>query len=621
MEEKLLKLLYDEQVITQKQYQQVIQECEQSSASPEIVLEQLGILSEETLVEFLSKKFRMPIIDWNAYMFDRELLQFVPESIAVKYTVFPYALERAKRGGKMTLAVADPSDVSAIDDIAFRTGCTIRPAVSSARAIRQAIQKYYREQMAVLGVPGAETQPDRLRTDRFRYKEKFVLTGIEEFDSLLGKLSSSGELAEEEGDVLSTLDQENPATKFLRDLLNTAVERGISEIQIDPYGQEQRVRFRVHGVLHQHTVISDQVGRGIATRLHRIAHRPGSSISPEKEQTPWTGSFSTSQIKGKLLTVSVSFYPTPYGEKVLFKIANMSSPMSLEHLGIGEKSLKILNRVLTKPEGLLLVVSSPGQGKTTTLHAIIQQVARAEMTISMVEDPVETLMPGISHLAVTPQMSCQDRYSLLSYSTPDLIVVENIDTPLMAQLAFELASSTLVLAAFTAFDLADGLGTFLLLIRAALWQAQDTTMRKQRQEIDSLVLDLLNGMVSQRLVRTICPHCKEQMPISGQDAEFIRWLTAEVKSSDDFLMYTGKGCRECLGTGYNGQTGIFEVLKPDKYLKQFLLQDQPISSFQLRRILAGMPIDTLKQQGFQKLREGITSLEEIRRILQQQPAT
>jgi type IV pilus assembly protein PilB len=626
MEEKLLKFLCDERVITQEQYQQVLQESQKSDGSPTAILEQLGILREDKLVAFLSKKFRMPVIDWNTYTFDRELLQSVPESIAVKYTVFPYAFEHAKRGGKLTLAIANPSDVSATDDIAFRTGYTIKPALSSVRAIRQAIQKYYREQLAAEMVSVAETPTERVRTDRvrterfrterIRLQEKLTPTGIEEFDALLPRLSSSGEFAEEEADVFTMLDQDNPATKWLRDILTTAVERGISEIHIEPGGQEQRVRFRVHGALHQQATIPDQVGRGIVARLRKMAYRSNMATSPEQEHAPWVGSFSTSQIKGKLFTVFVSFYPTPYGETVLLKIANLTSPRSLDNLGIGDKALKMLTRVLTKSEGLLVVVSPSAQGKTTTLHAIMHQLNRAEMTMAIVDHAVETLLPGISHLTVNPQMGYQDWYALLSYSVPDVLVVENIEQIPLAQLAFEFASGTLVLASLTAHDLADGLCTWLALIRSAI-QAQDMPTEKQRQASEALALDFLNGMVAQRLVKTLCPHCKEQRTVTGQDVEFMQALAAEGDGAADVPVYTSKGCRECSGTGYNGQTGLFEVLKPDKYLKQFLLQDHPISSSRLRKILSDMSIDTLKQQGFQKLQEGVTSLEEIRRAFLQ----
>lgn len=613
MEDKLLKLLYDEHVITQEQYQQVAQECEKSSARSETVLEQFGILKEDDVVEFLSKKFRMPVVNWADYTVDQELLAKIPESIAIKYTVFPFSLERAKRGDKMTLkmtlAVADPSDVSAIDDISFRTGCTVKTVVASARSIHQAIQHYYGEQEAFPGsLEGGAQREQR------HHRERLPVTRIEEFDSLLPKLLHPEELAEEEADVLSGLDQEHPSTELLLGLLNTAVERRISEIHFEPSGQEYRIRFRLHGDLHQQTTISDQMGRDLAVRLRRIAFRGDSLTLPKKEELPWIGSFYTLQIKGKPLTVLVSFYPTLYGEKIFLKITDPSSLVSLENLSFGEKSLKILSRMLTKPEGLLLLVSPHGQGKTTTAYSIIRQFDHAGMNILTLESLSELLMPGIHQIPFNPQTSYQEWYSLVSYNAPDFVVLENPNNALMAQLAFELASSTLVLTTLTALDLADGLCTFIALVRSALRQT-DKMPALPGTSIESLVLDSITGMISQRLVRTICPSCKEVVTVSGQDLELIRWLTANEEHVGSFPIYAGKGCQECMGTGYRGQTGIFEVIKFDKHLKQSLFDAQPLSSFKLRRFLTDMPAETLKQQGLQKILDGMTSLEEIRRAI------
>ena len=506
------------------------------------------------------------------------------------------------------LAIADPTNVSAIDEISFRTGCVVRTAVASARAIHQAIQRYYGEQEAVPGTPEVDTQ-------QLRIKEKFPTTKIDAFDTLLARVVGHGEVAEEEVDVLASLDQDHPATKFLLDVLAIAVERGIPEIQIEPSGQEYRVRFRLHGMLHQYMTIPEQVGRGIATRLRKLIPRGDPASLSKKEHPLWIGSFYTSHIKGKPLTVLVSFYPTLSGETILVKIANGSTLKPLEHLGITPKSQKVLQRMLAKSEGLLVLVSPPGQGKTTTLYAILQQFDRSGMNILTLEHPVELLLPGMTQISVNPQMSYRNWYSLIAYNNPDLLAIENMDHALMAQLALELASSTLVLASLTAANLADGLYTCLALLSSVLRPAHGLSREKRWQEAD-LLLESLNGIVSQRLIRTICPHCKEEAPVSVQTAELIQWLTAEVQNAGQFPVYTGRGCQECMGTGYGGQTGIFEVLKLDKQVKQFLLQAQPISAFQLRPGLIDLPAETLKQQGLQKLRDGVTSPAEIRRVLQ-----
>lgn len=614
MEDKLLKLLQDERVITPAQYQQAIRECEKSAARAEMVLEQLGMLKEEDLVKFLSKKFRMPLIKWEEYTVDQELLQMVPEPIAIKYSVFPYALERGKRGGKITgkitLAVADPSDVSAVDDISFRTGCVVKTAVASARAIHHAIQTHYAAPDALPGAPELDAQPERLRA-----KEKFSTTKIEVFDALLSRLASPEELAEEEPDVLATLDQDHPATKFLLEILANAVERGVSEIQIDPAGAEQQVRLRSLGVISPHATIPDQLGRGLAARLRKLILRMEPAGLAKKEQPPWLGSFYTTQIKGRPLTVLVSFYPTLAGEKILLKIADGAALMPLEQLGLTEKSQKVFQRILAKSEGLLLFVSPPRQGKTTTLHATLQQFDRAALNIMTLENPVEMLLPGISQIAFNPQIPYRHWAALLTYHNPDLLAVENVACALMAHVAFELAASTLVLASLTAADPADGLFTFLTLLSSAFRPERGAAFEKRWQEPELLLLDAVNGLVSQRLVRTLCPHCKEELPVSQQDPALMEWLLAEEQNAGRFPVHVGKGCRECRETGYNGQTGLFEVIKFDKQVRQFFLQAPPAAALQLRPFLATLPAETFKQQALQKIRAGLTSPAEVRRVL------
>lgn len=599
MEDKLLKLLYEDGIITPEQYQQVLEENQRSALSSETILQQMGILSEDRIVEFLSKKFRMPMIDWEAYTVDETLLQLVPESLAVKYTVFPYQIERVKRGGKITLAMADPSDVSAIDDVSFRTGCTVKTAVASARAIHQAIQLYYGgKEMAEF--PGGE--------ETSLVPKQFPRTRIEVFDKILARLFSSGEFPEEEADVLSNLDQDHPSTKLLIDLLDTAIEQGISEIHLEPGDQEYQVRSRLRGILRPYSTIPEQVGHGIASRLRRLIQRVEIVPVANKEAPSWIGSFYTSRIRGEHVTILVSLYPTLYGEKILLKLATQSSLKSLEQLGLPELSLKMLHRMLAKSEGLLLLMSPPGHGKTTTLYSILQHCNQSAMQIFTLECPVELVMPGITQISGLMPMTYYEWYSLLAYNAPDLITFGNIDSELMTRLTFEFASSTQVLGSCTAYQVPDGLW--------ALTASLSASIDRPLSHIAPVLFDSINGVVSQRLIRTLCPHCKEEIPASERDSALMQWLTTDEETNHN-PVYQAKGCTDCMNTGYNGQTGIFEIIKFDKQVKQFLLQNPSVSSSQWQRFLTEMSSQTLKHQGLQKVRSGVTSLEEIRRVLAQ----
>lgn len=599
--DKLLKLLYDEAMITEEQYQQVLKECERSMSSCDTVLEKYGFLREQDLLTFLGEKFHLSVVNWDRYHSDPDLLRLIPKQVAVKYTVFPYALERGKRQNKITLAIANPSNISAVDDIAFMTGSIVKTELASTRAILDAIHKYYGPAEMTPGTPD-----DQERQEKRAPLPTITPSGWAEFDALLPELFNAADSIEE--DPLAGLDHDHPSTRSLIELLEVAVKRGASEIHIEPYGQEQRIRFRVQGVLYEHTFISEQIGRGMVQRLRRICQRAELSPTPttgiKNKQGAWNGSFSTELIQEKFLTIHITTYPSTSGEKVLLSLQQGTCPESLNALGCDELSSKMLERLLSKPQGLLLVVDPPNYGNVATLYTILHQFVQPEKVALSVEQKVDVVLPHVTQIPYNSQMTYQDWYALLSYRAPDLLALKNLAHPLLEQLSLEFASSAIVLASFIAHDFADGLCTFLAHL--------DAIFGKQAQKKIFLALDALGGILSQRVIRTLCPHCKEEVALSESDQEFLHGLGDQFESR---AAYIAKGCPECLESGYSGQTGLFELMKLDKGLKQFLLQSHPLSSLHVRNFLAEMSGDTLKSRAIQKVRQGITSVAEIRRIL------
>ncbi len=599
--DKLLKLLYDEAMITEEQYQQVLKECERSMSSCDTVLEKYGFLREQDLLTFLGEKFHLSVVNWDRYHSDPDLLELIPKHVAVKYTIFPYALERGKRQNKITLAIANPSNISAIDDIAFMTGSIVKTELASTHAILDAIQKYYGPAEITPGTPD-----DREQQEKRALLPTITPSGWAEFDALLPELFSAADSIEE--DLLAGLDHDHPSTRSLVELLEVAVKRGASEIHIEPYGQEQRIRFRVQGVLYEHTFISEQIGRGMVQRLRRICQRAELSPTPttgiKNKQEAWNGSFSTGFIQEQFLTIHITTYPSISGEKVLLSLQHGTFPESLNALGCDELSSKMLERLLSRPQGVLLVVDPPNYGNVATLYTILHQFVQPEKVTLSVEQKVDVVLPHVTQIPYNSQMTYQDWYALLSYRAPDLLALKNLDHPLLEQLSLEFASSAIVLASFIAHDFADGLCTFLAHL--------DAIFGKQAQKKIFLALDALGGILSQRVIRTLCPHCKEEVALSESDQEFLHGLGDQLESR---AAYIAKGCSECLETGYLGQTGLFELVKLDKGLKQFLLQSHPLSSLHVRNFLAEMSEDTLKSRAIQKVRQGITSVAEIRRIL------
>lgn len=600
MEDKLLKLLYEDDVITEAQYQQVVENSENASLHCETILQQLGILSEDNWVRFLCQKFRMPMINWNEFRVNQEVLQLLPAALARKYTVFPYAFERGKRGGKITLAVADPTDVSAVDDIAFRTGCVVKTGISSFRAIEHALQQFYGSQEAAPPQPsGREGRPKTAAIPL----EKVPLTKVEAFDALLPNLFQSGEVAEGEPDILKTLDQD-PPSKALLDLLETALTRGASEIHLEPSPQDYRIRLALGGMLQPAGTISEQIGRGIAVRLKKLLQRTDSAAA-KKETPPWCGSLHTSLIRGEQLTAGISFFPTIYGEKMLLKLALASALRPFDKLGMSEPNAKLLGRILSKTEGMVVLLAPPGHGMTTTYYSLLRQFDPSTMRIFSFEMPVALMLSGITQLAPSPTGGYCEWASFLGYSAPDVIGFGTIQHELLSRLAYEFAASTQVIAACTAYHALNGLETVTAFLSASL--------HRLPAQIAPVFYELLNGMVSQRLIRVLCPHCKERVSLAEYPQDLVQWA-ADILDGYDQPLYRSKGCQKCQNTGYIGQTGVFEVIRIDKQVKQVLLR-QPISASQWQHLLTEMAVVTLKQQGVQKVRDGLTSLEELRRVL------
>ena len=597
MEEKLIKLLYDEDILSAEQYEQVQKEIEASGESCEQILERLNILNEAEILAFLGKKSRLQVVDWDAFSPDEELFTLLPEESARKYMVFPLMKEQGKRQAKLTLAVADPFDIRVNDDLAFMTGCTIKTMLASSHTIREAIQRYYAEEAAV---PQPKAAP--VAAESSTPEDTLSSTGISAVDTLLGSIMQ--QLKSEEEDVVDPLagpERENPSIKLLIDLLKLSAEHGYSEIHIEPCDSQYTIRIAQHGILRKHTNISAQIGQGIATRLRRRLQLP------PKASTPQSGAFSTTLAGERSLQVQVYFYPTISGEKVQLCLKNIAEFDTLEQLGIDEMTHKTLGRLIARPQGQLLLVSPPRQGKTTTLYALLHKLCQGEARVLSLEASIMRSLPKINQLPFKSEHSYQQWCSLIAFQAPQILALDHpAEIDMRRRLAFEFAPGSLVLMTVTATDAANGI---CQLLSQCCGPQNSETGR-------SLMLDSINGLFSQRLIRTLCPHCKKEASLSQQDLLLLKRLSAPEGGLGNFTNYTAQGCAECQSTGYAGQIGLFEVIKFDKNLKQKLLPQQTICAHRIRQYCAEATQGNIREQAFQLLREGRSSLAEIRRALQ-----
>jgi general secretion pathway protein E len=329
--------------------------------------------------------------------------------------------------------------------------------------------------------------------------------------------------------------------------------------------------------------------------------------STKRDTQAWVGTFQTNRIRKSPLTVVVSFYPTLYGEKILLKPSALNSMRTLDQLGLTDDSLKLLNRLLAKTEGLLLIMGPPDHGKTATLYSLLQHNTQAAMNALLIESPVELVMPGVTQVASHTPLSCHAWNSLVAYTNPDVLAISDLEDELLYRLAFEFAPATKVLVSYTAGHSLSGFRTFT--------EAMHTALKLPLLALLPVLLDILDGIIVQRLVRTLCPHCKEEIPQSDQNPHILQKLGLDRSGETSAPLYRAKGCQECLESGYHGQTGIFEIIRCDKHVLQALLQHPPISAEQWNQMLADMSVSTLQQQGAQLVHNGISSPKEVWRVL------
>ncbi len=583
MEDVLLKLLLDEKVITIEQYRQVEAACEQSDDSVDVVLERTGILREADFLNALSRKFRLPVVKWEAFTPKDEMFQRITEDVAVKYTVFPVAYEQGKRQGRLTLAVAYPSSLAALDEITFATGCTIRAEIASVRAIREAIATHYNAQsMSSAAQPKAKARTSRIMA---------IETGSSALNAAFSEAIGSAMFGEDDTDAFAALDREHPATKFLIEMLNTAVDKGASALHFHPSRQQYQVRMTWNGVTVNQTEIPGALGQGIAQRLRKAA-RP---VTLLKKEQPFSEGICTARLREQAINLALAFYPTPFGESVVAQFSPLSKTKESEVAGLDDATIKGLQRALARPFGLLLIAAPQQQRTSAVISSLARKCFPTETQMLAIASPVAPLLPNVPQLSRHAAMSYREWCSTIAFAGPQVFAIETIDAPVMARLAYEFASSASVIASITATDAADALIGFVTTIAAEC--QQDVC------DVLPFALDLLNGILVESSVQTICPACRKEQTLSDEDARLF--------GSASF----GEGCQECMNTGVAGQMLLFELLKIDKAFKQTLLEQQGQFGKYLRRVCEEFLGDDLKQQAIALVRDGKISTAEFRRVV------
>jgi type IV pilus assembly protein PilB len=551
--------------ITPEQLQQGLAHQKEKGGRLGSALVKLGILSEKELVEFLSKHFNVPSIDLQRVDVDEAVIKLIPADVSRKYLILPVA----KVGAKITLAMIDPTNVFAMDDVKFMTGYNVDPVVASETAIRIAIDKYYGSTHAL--------------------ELKKVMEDLTEpaGDSLT-VLDDEQELDLE---ALERESEEAPVVRLVNIVLTDAIKKGASDIHIEPYEKDYRVRYRIDGVLYEMMKPPLRLREAITSRIKILA-----KLDIAEKRLPQDGRIKIKtkvQDKMKDLDYRVSVLPTIHGEKVVLRLLDKDNLMlDMTRLGFESESLRRFEQAILKPFGMVLVTGPTGSGKTNTLYSALSRINTPEVNIITAEDPVEFNLPGINQAQMKEQIGLNFAAALRSFlrQDPNIILVGEVRDFETAEVAIKAAmTGHLVLSTLHTND------------------APSSINRLMNMGIEPfLVATSVHMVAAQRLVRRICSGCREPVEMPVPALVSLGFADREART---LKLFRGRGCERCNNTGYKGRVALYEVMDIDDEVRELILSGASAVELRAKAIENGMI--TLRGSGLQKIRDGVTTIDEV----------
>jgi type IV pilus assembly protein PilB len=613
MSAKLGEILVRENLVTPQQLREALDYQRTSGGRLGSNLVKLGIISDDVITAVLSRQYGVPSINIDLFQIDEEVVKLISQEVALKYTVLPIS----KVGATLTLAMADPTNVFATDDIKFMTGLNVEPVIASEASIQMAIGKYYsgstqidifeaalafdterstngkngKKNGSKSGQPKSTTRT--LKTNQ-NLNEGDLDVSLETFD-FAGHESEEFEVIETNEEIdLAVLTRESegaPVVRLVNVLMVDSLRRGASDIHVEPYEKDFRIRFRIDGVLYDVMHPPMKLRDPLISRLKIMA-----KLDISEKRLPQDGRI---KIKVKIddrsreLDFRVSTLPTLFGEKVVLRLLDKDKLMlDMAKLGFEPESLEKFQRNISNPYGMVLVTGPTGSGKTNTLYSALQTLNTSETNIMTAEDPVEFNLEGINQVQMKEQIGLNFAAALRSFlrQDPNIILVGEIRDFETAEIAIKAAlTGHLVLSTLHTND------------------APSTISRLVNMGIEPfLVATSVNIIQAQRLIRRVCKDCKEEVHYAPEALVEIGFKEEESKT---LKMYKGSGCEACLDTGYRGRIGLYEVMEVTDELRELIIIGA--SSIELRRKAIELGMITLRESGLCKLREGITTVEEV----------
>jgi type IV pilus assembly protein PilB len=607
---KLGDLLLKQKLITQQQLETALKLQREEGGKIGEALVRVGAVSEADITETLSQQFGVPSIDLAHFEIDPGVIKVVPGEVARKYGVLPVN----KTGATLTIAMGDPTNVFAMDDIKFMTGYNVEPVVASEIALRKAIDKHYGTPRSVVlkekaksAGPGAAYNPgdsslEDVMASSALTMDDMASVGLGEInmDEITG-LDAGADVdvvKGEEGQEIDLSDlakssESAPIIKVSNLILIEALKAGASDIHVEPYEKEFRVRFRIDGILHNIMALPMRTRDPLISRLKIMA-----KLDISEKRLPQDGRIKIRlrvEERSRDLDLRVSSVPTHFGEKVVMRLLDKSKlQLDMTQLGFDQEPLRRFKDAIDRPYGIVLVTGPTGSGKTNTLYSAIAALNDPTVNIMTAEDPIEFNLAGINQVQMKEQIGLTFASALRSFlrQDPDIILVGEIRDFETAEIAVKAAlTGHLVLSTLHTND------------------APSTINRLMNMGIEPfLVATSVNCICAQRLVRRICSQCPEEVETPPQMLIQVGFAPDEVKT---LKVKRGRGCERCNNTGYKGRVGLFEVLAFTDEIRDMILSGA--SSIELKRKAIEEGMVSLRMSGLQKIREGATTLEEVLR--------
>ena len=557
---RLGELLVREKLISLAQLRQAQEEQQKSGKNLGYTLARLGYISDTEITSFLSQQYRVPTVNLEEYEIEADILKLVNREQCEKHRVIPIS----RAGSSLVGAMADPTNLNAIDDLKFLTGYNIEPVIASETAIVTAVEKYY------------NAGPS--------YDE--VMSGFDE-----SEIDFTGDEEDINLMELEKASEDAPVVRLVNMILLSAIKKGASDIHIEPYEKKLRVRYRVDGVLIEEMTPPLKLKNAIVSRLKIMA-----SLDIAERRLPQDGRIKLKLGKGKEMDFRVSVLPTLWGEKIVMRLLDKGNLQpDMTKLGFDQGPLDDFLWAIHQPWGMVLVTGPTGSGKTTTLYSALSDLNKIMHNISTAEDPVEYNLHGINQVQMHDEIGLNFAMSLRAFlrQDPDIIMVGEIRDFETAEIAVKAAlTGHMVLSTLHTND------------------APSTIFRLLNMGVEPfLITASVNLVLAQRLARKICNDCKQPLILDRAVLEDIGFTPEQIANGK---LFKGAGCRTCNDTGYKGRVALYEVMRFSDNLKEMVLQGSPTQELKNAAIKNGMT--SLRMSGISKVLDGLTTTEEVLRV-------